>query len=146
MPESMQSSFHLVRLARDVMESNLATVPASVPLHALAPRIAQLDHSHFFLIEKGGKLLGVIESNPAVRFLAQHANGTSTGDIALTQYEVVSEQTTVSELLTRMRARPIRFFLVAAAPESASARDVKGIISKERMTDLMTESLALFAE
>lgn len=146
MPESMQSSFHLVRLARDLMQDELVTVPASASVGSLAPAILKLDHNHFLLVERAGKLFGLVERSPAVQFLAQRANGTSIGDIAQTQFEVVSEQTTVFELLTKLHSRPIAFFLVAAPAAEITARDIKGVISKERITDLMTESLGLFAE
>ncbi|MGH7969639.1 MAG: CBS domain-containing protein, partial [Limisphaerales bacterium] len=146
MPESMQSSFHLVRLARDLMQNELVTVPASASVGSLATTISNMDHNHYLVVEKGGRLFGLVERNPAVQFLAQHPNGTTIGDIAQTQYEVVSEQTTVFELLTKLRSSPITFFLVAAPAAEVLARDIKGVISKERITDLMTESLGLFAE
>jgi CIC family chloride channel protein len=145
MPEALQANFHLVRLARDVMDKELTILPASTSLTEFGRLLSNRNHSRFVLVEDRRKLLGVVAVDRAAEVLAVHANGARVGEIAIKDYEVVTERTTVFELLSKLRSRPVGLFLVAAQDGALSAADIKGVISKERIADTMTESLGLLS-
>ena len=65
--------------------------------------------------------------------------------IAHQDYTVVNETTTVFELLSKLQSSPVTLFLVAGKAEPVSAGDIKGVVSKERLADAMTDSINLFA-
>lgn len=146
MPEALQANFHLVRLARDMMEKQLTVVPASTSLTELSRRVATLDGNRYLLVEDRGKLLGVVAGDRATQIAAMHGNGASIREIAIKNYEVVAESTTLFELLSKLRSRPVDLFLVTTQDGPLSVRDIKGVISKERIADTITESLGLFSE
>jgi CIC family chloride channel protein len=146
MPEAMQANFHFLRLARDLMEPALMTVAASTPIANLGQIILRLDHQPYLLVEEGERLLGVVEREPVVQVLARHGIGVQMGELAIRDFEVVTEGTTLFELLSQLRSKPTRIFLVAARKAPVSAREIQGVISKERIADSMTESLGLFCE
>lgn len=146
MPEAMQANFHLLRLARDLMDKDIVTAPPSTSITGLARLISQPCHNRFVLIEEPGKLLGVVQSERAAEVLAVNRNGAPAALIATRNYEVVSESTTLFDLLARLRSTRVSLFLVATREAPVSASDIKGVITKERITDSMTESLGMFSE
>jgi len=147
MPEALQANFHLVRLARDVMDKELMVVPASTLLTDFGPLLSHRNHSRFVLVEDRGTVLGVVAVDRADAVFYPGRNGARVvGEIATKDYEVVTERATVFELLSKLRSRPVGLFLVAAQDRAASAADIKGVISKERIADTMTESLGLLSE
>jgi len=146
MPEALQANFHFLRMARDLMEERIASVQASTPLGNVDQSIFGTDHTQYLLVEAEGKLVGVIERQPVVEVVARQGNGAQLGDLVIKDYEVVNERTTLFELLTKLRAKPVSVFLVATKPAPVSITDVKGVISKQRIADSMTESLGLFTE
>jgi len=145
-PEALQANLHYVRLARDLMETEMVTVPASAPLRRLAQTLSTADHTRYLLVEEKGKLAGVVQKEPALQLLAEHGNAVRLADVTIKAYDVVTETTTLFELLERLRSRPVRLFLVAAREGVSSVNEIKGVISKERITDSMSESLGLFCE
>ena len=146
MPEALQANFHLVKLARDVMDKELTIVPATTPLAEFARLLANRNHSRFALVEDRGKVLGIVALDRPAELLVLHGNGVRVSEIAIKDYEVVTERATVFELLSKLRSRPVGLFLVAAQDGAISAADIKGVISKERIADTMTESLGLLSE
>ena len=64
MPESMQASFYLVRLARDLMQQNVVTVPSSTSLLTLSQITPPLDRNQFILVEDHGRSLAFSSKTP----------------------------------------------------------------------------------
>ena len=146
MPEALQANFHLVRLARDVMESDLTIVPASTSLTEFGQMLSNRNHSRYVLVEDRGKLAGVVEGDRAAEMLALHGNGALVTEIATTDYQVVGETTTVFQLMSNLRSKSVNLFVVAPNGRAASVQEIKGVVSKERIADTMTESLGLFRD
>lgn len=146
MPEALQANFQLVRLARDLMDSELTIVPASTSLTGFARLRSYRNQSRYVLIEDHGKLVGVVESERAAEMAAMHKNGELLSEIAIKDYEVVTERSTLFELLSRLHSKPLKLFLVAMQGEAPSVREIRGVISKEQIVDTMTESLDLFSK
>jgi len=144
-PEALQANFHLLRLARDLMEKRLLTVPASASLPSLAEVLSRADLHSFVLVEDQGKLLGVIEPDRVNQLLQLRVTNVSAGQVANDRFEVVTEGTTVFELFSKCAADSVNLFLVTSQKLPLSAHDVKGVISKERITDSIAESLHLFS-
>lgn len=150
MPEALQANFHLIRLARDIMDTGLAIAPATISLTEFGQSILKPNHSSYALVEDHGKLFGVVYGNRAAEMLMLKRNGISLSQIAIKNYEVVTERTTVFELLSKLRSRRVGVFVVTAeegVEEGApSVGRIKGVISKEQITDTITQSFGLFSE
>ncbi len=138
-PEALQANSWLVRQARDYMDDRVAIVPASVPLKSLVQTLSDPGHPHWFVVEDNGELAGVIEA-AALADLIQRSGGLSLREAARRDYEVVGELTAFFELLSRTRARQPGLFLVASQTNPASAKDIKGVISKQRVTETMVQA------
>jgi chloride channel protein, CIC family len=146
MPESMQAGFPQVRLARDIMETRLAPVPASTGLKDLAGAFSGPDQIEFLLVEDQGKVVGVIKKDSALDIFARNGATAAIREISNENFEVVAEKTTLFDIVSRMRSNHVSLFLVASRPAPVSVRDVKGVISKERIADAMTETISFSRE
>ena len=146
MPEALQANFPLVRLARDVMDTRFAPVPAATRVNAVSRAGSGGDPVQFLLIEEQGKVVGVLKNDRALEVLSRNGVTTALREVAHDRFEVVPEETTLFDLIIKMRSRQIALFLVASQPEPASVDEVKGIISKERIGDIMTETISLSRE
>lgn len=146
MPEAMQANFPLVRLARDVMETRLAPVPASTRLNALSRAVSAAGHIEYLLVEDHGRVVGVVKKDSALDILTRNGAAAAVREVANENFEVVAENTTLFDLISTMRANHVTLFLVASQPTPVLVGNVKGVISKERIADIMTETISLSKE
>ncbi len=146
MPEALQANFPMVRLARDVMEKSVAVAPASARLTSLSQMLSSADRASYLLVEDRGTVASVIKLNSVFEFLARNGVRATLGEVSGERFEVVTETTTLFDLIAQMQARRPTVFLVASKPAPVCVHEVKGVISKERITDVLTEPIRLLKE
>ena len=146
MPEALQANFPMVRLARDIMEKGLRVVPASTRLDALSQVLSEPGQGEYLLVENQGVVAGVIKHNSALQRLARNAAGVPILEVANERFEVVTENTALFDVVTKMHARKVALFLVTSRPAPVSVQDVQGVLSKERIADVLTETIRLSRE
>ena len=146
MPEALQADFHLVRMARDLMQSHPVSLPASAPLEALGEALSVAHDGQCCLVENNDRLVGVVVNDASLQKLIRHGNSLSAGDLASTDYEIVAETTTLFEMISKMRSRPLRAFLVASKTPPDSPADIKGAISTQQITNSIAESIGIWRE
>jgi CIC family chloride channel protein len=144
MPEALQTNFPMVRLARDLMDKRLTPVPASGRLNLLAP--ASAPGIEYFVVEERNCVVGVIKRDAALEMLSRDGTEGSVREIADKNFAIITETTTLFEIISKMRSDGISFFVVASGDSPVSARDMKGVLSKERIADAMTEIVSLSRE
>jgi CIC family chloride channel protein len=145
-PESMQASFPQVRLARDVMETHLAPVAASTRLKELSGAFAGPEPMEYLLVEDQGNVVGVVKKDSAFEVFSRNSALAAVVEVANKNFEVVAENTTLFEIISRMHSKHVSLFLVAAGAAPIPVGDVKGVISKERIADAMTETISFSME
>jgi hypothetical protein len=64
-------------------------------------------------------------------------------DVINEKFEIVAETTTLFDITVSMHSHRASVFLVASGGQPVSVQDVKGVISKERIADVMTETVVL---
>ncbi|HEX5397989.1 MAG TPA: chloride channel protein, partial [Verrucomicrobiae bacterium] len=141
MPEALQANSWLVRQARDYMDERLAIVSVSAPPELLAQSLAAPAHPRWFLVEDRGELVGIVEAM-ALAGLIKHGATLSLSATARKDYEVVAEGTAFFDLISRTRARQPGFFLVASQADAVLAKEIKGVISRQRVTETMVQAIA----
>jgi CIC family chloride channel protein len=146
MPESMQAGFPQVRLARDVMETHLAPVPASTPLNELSEAFAGPNQIDYLLVEDLGKVVGVVKKDSAFDVFTRNDAAGAIREIANKNFEVVTENTTLFDIISKMHSNHVTLFLVASGLSPVSVQDVKGVVSKERIADALTETISFSKE
>lgn len=146
MPESMQSNFPLVRLARDVMDSRLAVVPGSVSLNKLSNTLPAGQAVDFVLVEQQGKIVGIVKATSVTDAVRRDETTKKLGEIAERKFEFVAENDSLFKIVSKMRLDQVSLFLVSTSPEADSIHNIKGVISKERIAEAMTETISLSIE
>jgi predicted transcriptional regulator len=142
----MQASFPQVRLARDVMETHLAPVPASTRLNELSGAFAGPNQIDYLLVEDQGKVVGVVKKDSALDVFTRNGAAGAIREVAIENFEVVTENTTLFDIISKMHSNHVTLFLVASGPSPVSVHDVKGVISKERIADALTETISFSME
>ena len=89
--------------------------------------------------------MGFVRPEMALRALGQGATDATVESVTNRAFSIISPNTTLFELVTRLRSQRVEIFLVAPSPASASAGDITGWISKEQVADSMGEAIGLFA-
>jgi CIC family chloride channel protein len=145
MPESMQASFPLVRLARDIMQP-FTPVSASTPINELPKLLAGHGPVDYFLVERQGKIIGIIKNDAALQLSSRNGATSNLGEIADKNFQVIAESATLFSIISKMRSGHVGLFVVASASPPLSITGVKGIISKEQIADAMTETISLSNE
>jgi chloride channel protein, CIC family len=143
MPESMQADFPQVRLARDIMERRLAPVPALSRLNELSAAFSGTGQIDYLLVEDQGKLIGVVKKDSMFDVFARNGTTAAIREIANENFEVVAENTTLFNIISKMHSKRVTLFVVASGPAPVAVHAVIGVISKERIADAMTETISL---
>jgi chloride channel protein, CIC family len=146
MPEALQTNFQHMRLARDLKNNIVALVPANVTLEQLREKLGQPGATPLFVVEDDSQIKGVLTEEMAYRAMRHQPPTATVGEVANTNYDVISENTTLFEIVTRMHANRTDIFLVSGNLAVNTAKEVRGWISNERIARSMAEGIGLFVE
>jgi CIC family chloride channel protein len=146
MPEALQTNFQHMRLARDLKNESLALVPVDTTLDQLREKLAEPGATPLFLVEDQGQIRGVLTEEMAYRAMRRQPQAATAGEVASTNYDIISENTTLFEIVTRMHVNRTDIFLVSANLALRSAKEILGWISKDRIASSMAEGIGLFVE
>jgi chloride channel protein, CIC family len=146
MPEALQTNFHFMRLARDLKDPNLAVVPADMTLAEFLGNLPKEQPYPCYLAEKDGRLAGIVKPDVILRAVERGRGKESLFEMVSRAYSVVNENSTLFEIIARMRREKVEGFLVSPQTPPLLAKDVQGWISKERIADSSAEAIGLFAD
>jgi CIC family chloride channel protein len=149
MPDALQANLMFLKPARDLMDRHFRTVPASMTLEEfVAQTLLKHQAISSFVVEDGNRTVGFLTRDGALSRLGHSgtAKTTTVADIARHDYVTVSEDATVMQVFAKMRAN--QAFLAFVSHNGGGTRPdvVKGLLTKERLTDFMAEGTELFPE
>jgi CIC family chloride channel protein len=145
-PEALQANVHQILLAKDLKDKSLTVVAASTPLADFVkmPPNPPGSSPRCFVVESGGKVVGIAMPEAALCALSEGRTDATLDAIADRAFSIVGENTSLFEIVDRLRTDRVHFFLVAPDPVAAAATDVTGWISKERISESIAEAAGLF--
>ncbi len=146
MPEALQTNFYYLRLARDLKEKKMVIVPAAMTLKEFVGLLPEKKPFPCYLAERDGQLAGLVKPDEALHACELGRGSAPLLDIATQAYAVVNENTTLFEIITKMRHDRLEGFLVSPAGFPLAVGDVQGWISKERIANASVESIDMFAD
>ncbi len=147
MPDALQTNLQHMRLARDLKNENMTLLPAGVTLEELRKKMPEPGATPpLFVIERDGQIKGVLTEEMAYRAMRRRPETETVGDAANLNYDVIGENTTLFEIVTRMHTNRTDVFLVSGNLAVNSGSEIRGWISKERIAHSMAEGIGLFAE
>lgn len=146
-PEALQTNLHYMKLARDLKDERVALVPASLPLAEFVNRLParREETPPCYLVQDDARVIGFARPETALRVAAQGGDDAPVGTIANRAFSIIHQNTTLFELVARLRVERVEIFLVVPHPDQTSPADITGWISKEHIADSMGEAIGLFA-
>ncbi len=145
-PEALRASPHFVRRAYKIMLSDFGRVAASIPLAEFAQLASQKTATFIYLVEDERGVVGFIHGESALDALNENSATVKLGDLAERNFVTVSEKATLLEVLGEMRPSGASIALVTDENSPAKAEDIKGVITRQRVSDMLGESLELFLD
>lgn len=127
------------------MEDHFGVVSASSRLDKFAQIVSEQTAISCFLVENND-IVGVITKEAALGVLDGSNNTTMLGEIANKDYITVPEDMTLFEVIAEMRSSRAAVALVTRDGRTASAENVEGLITKERIADAVVEAIELFSD
>ena len=101
--------------------------------------------SHF-LVHDGDRIVGVVGREVALGALDQTRPAKTLGEVANTQFIVVSGDSTLANLLGEMYAKGVSISLVTADSKAQCITDIQGVVTKYETADAMIGSVDLFCD
>jgi CIC family chloride channel protein len=146
MPSNFMTNFHLVRIARDVMSKDFSTIPASTPIGDFVHHLTGKMKSSNAVVEEAGKILGTIERDTALKRLVNEGLDKEVRAIVDKNFVEVTPDVKLLDIVELLRAREASVALVLDDLNNPSIKNVVGIITKDRIVDVLEESFELIYE
>ena len=146
MPSAMQANIQYMKPARELNHAGIVRLPADMTLPELAITLPSYPADACFLAMEGKKIAGLITINAAVQAVRRPREGTTIAEIASQNYAIISADTSVFEILTKIRLDGTEAFLLAPGRHENAADGLQRWISKESIAESLIDAIELFSE
>ena len=146
MPEALQTHFHQLKRAKDIMDTNFGEVRASSSPEEYARIASEQVSLSLFLVEEKDRVIGILRRETAIDCMGQSIKTCTLQEIADKDFVNVSEEATLFYVLARMRSDRASVALVTKTEDLVSPADVKGTITRHQIGDAMMKGIELFAD
>lgn len=146
MPEALQTNFHQLRRAGEVMDPSVQSISASASLMEFAMAAAATTGSTWFLVKNADGVVGLASSDMALRAFDEPEADVTVGELALRRYVTVMENATVADVAARLRVTGSAVALVTRDGSVTAADGVRGVITREHLADAMSQAADLFGD
>jgi predicted transcriptional regulator len=142
----MQANIQYMKPARELNHAAIVRLPADMTLPELAITLPSYPADACFVAMDGKKIAGVISIAAAVEAIRRPRQQTSIAEIASQNYAIVSADTSVFEILTKIRLDGTEAFLLAPGQQENAADGLQRWISKESIAESLIDAIELFSE
>ncbi len=146
MPSAMQANIQYMKPARELTYASVFKLPADMTLPELAIILPSYPAGACFVAMEKNTMAGVVTINSALQAVRQPRQETTIAEIASQKYAVISGDTSVFEILTKIRLDGTEAFLLAPGQQENGADGVKRWISKESVAESLIDAVELFSE
>ena len=146
MPSAMQANIQYMKPARELNHAGIVRLPADMTLPELAITLPSYPADACFIAMDGKKIAGVITIAAAVEAVRRPRQRTTIAEIASQNYAIVSADTSVFEILTKIRLDGTEAFLLAPGQHENAADGLQRWISKESIAESLIDAIELFSE
>ena len=146
MPSAMQANIQYMKPARELNHAAIVRLPADMTLPELAITLPSYPADACFLAMDGKKIAGVITIAAAVQAVRRPREGTTIAEIASQNYAIISADTSVFEILTKIRLDGTEAFLLAPGRHENATDGLQRWISKESIAESLIDAIELFSE
>jgi chloride channel protein, CIC family len=143
-PKAMHANMFLVRRAREVMQHDVAVLPADADFDAFLRKHAGENGFRHVVVTRGNHIAGVVRVNTSLRRGVEQAySGVRLGDVAQRHFTIAREDDIMFDVVQRMARRDAPMAVVVKAGR-ARPSEIVGIIAKEHIADSVAESIKPF--
>jgi CIC family chloride channel protein len=146
MPSAMQANIQYMKPARELNHAGIFRLPADMTLPELAIILPSYPAGACFVAMEEKKIVGVITINAALQAVRRPRQETTIAEIASQNYAVISADTSVFEILTKIRLDGTEAFLLAPGQHENVADGLQRWISKESIAESLIDAIELFSE
>ncbi|HEY5036780.1 MAG TPA: chloride channel protein [Chthoniobacterales bacterium] len=146
MPSAMQANIQYMRPARELTHAGVIRLPADMTLPELAIILPSYPADACFVAMDDKQITGVITINAAFKAVRRPRQEVTVSDIASQGYAVISADTSVFEILTKIRLDGTEVFLMAPGPKDDPADGLQRWVSKESIAESLIDAIELFAD
>jgi CIC family chloride channel protein len=146
MPKALQTNVQFIRHAKDVMDTHFRVVPGSSTLEQFSTLLSKPIPEANFVVEDGDSIVGLLTKAAALEAVGQASKTTTLAEIASRNYLTVAEDVTLLEVIARMHVSRASVAVVTPQGHGDSVTSVEGLITKETISDSMTEAIEFFSD
>lgn len=146
MPSAMQANIQYMRPARELMHAGVVRLPADMTLPELAIILPSYPAEACFVAMDEKKIDGVLTISGALKAVRRPRQEITVGEIASQSYAIISPETSVFEILTKIRLDGTEVFLMAPGPRDNPADGLQRWVSKESIAESLIDAIELFAD
>jgi chloride channel protein, CIC family len=144
-PKARHANMFLVRPAREVMTADVEVLPAEMSFDAYLRRPEHAGRMRHVVVERQGRLYGVVRVNTGIRRgLGTAQTGVTLGDVASRNFTVVGEDEVAFEVIRRLWRKNALMAVVVRGHGVPRGRDVVGVITKEHVADAVADSVKIY--
>ncbi len=144
-PKALHANMFLVRRAGEVMERDVAVVPADADFDAFLRQHAAEPGLKHVVVMRGNRIAGVVRVNTSLRRGIEGAySGVHFGDIVQRNFTLARENDIMFDVVQRMARRNAAMAVVTTADGRWHTEQIVGVISKEHLADSVAESIKPF--
>lgn len=146
LPEALQANPQQLKRAGDVMDTQFVVVSALSTLDEFICIVSEQSAASCFLVKDINRIIGVITKDSVLKIIGQVGKPIKLDDIANKDFVTVEEKTTLPDVIARMQSSQVSVALVIHGTGSASVDDVKGLITKQQIADVIVQTMDMFSD
>jgi CIC family chloride channel protein len=144
-PKALHANMFLVRTAKEVMDSDIARVPADTDFNTFLALPENKGRMRHVVVTEGNRVIGVLRVNTGLRQASETTRrGTSLGDLASREFTVAREGDVMFSVIQRMWRRKALMALVVSGRGAPRPDNVLGVITKEHVADSVANSVKVY--
>jgi CIC family chloride channel protein len=145
-PDALQANFYHIKKPQEVMDTQFVAVAADGTLDDFVLTASERPEVSCFLVEGPKGFVGFLTRDAALRPSRHEGNTISLADIADRRFIIVSENTPLLEVMTRLRAAHVSVALVTDGTATLLGGGVRGLITKDQIASAVIDGMELFSD
>ncbi|MBN2638932.1 MAG: chloride channel protein [Bacteroidales bacterium] len=141
-PPALETNFHQIKLASDIMNPNFMILDHRIPDSALLKEAKKYPDVQYFLLKERQQITGLITRQTLLEenFTLSDPEGFNTRFLLFPESEILLP------ILSQLKAREISHAILTHQDVQKGTIEVSGIISKEELGESFISSVELFSE
>jgi CIC family chloride channel protein len=145
-PAALQTHLCYLKRSKDVMDTRFVVVPASATFHDFLVTASGHPEVSCFPVEGPEGLVGFLTRDMAFPLPEQPETPVTLADLADPKFVTAGEDHPLFRVMSRMRVAGASVAIVTRASAKFSDGDVRGLITKQQIADVVIDGMELFSD